>query len=276
MHSGMLFLFPHIFAVVSAAKNCPSMEFDSYCDVWWQTCDMKCQSITSLSEQPPFLTVLLRVLPACILWGSGTAGGEIPPYLVSRAAALAGEKDEELEKETQGDDAFSKMKKWMIDFVEKNGFWGVLVMSAWPNAAFDLVGICCGQLGVNFWGFFIPTLIGKGLIKVSGQALFFVVWFRNPELVIEFFVNILRNLKEYVALPLTEESVREKLLSGLEQVSKGSVEEDEGNPSLLKVIGGNIIMFVMIFFILSTVQQMAQGKQKEYDEKTIEKLSKSQ
>ena len=30
------------------------------------------------------------------LWGAGTALGELPPYFVSRAASLAGNKSEEL------------------------------------------------------------------------------------------------------------------------------------------------------------------------------------
>ena len=39
-----------------------------------------------------------------ILWGFGTALGELPPYFVARAAARAGNKDEELkELENMGD-----------------------------------------------------------------------------------------------------------------------------------------------------------------------------
>lgn len=35
---------------------------------------------------------------ASFLWGAGTALGEVPPYLVSRAAALAGESNAEFEE----------------------------------------------------------------------------------------------------------------------------------------------------------------------------------
>jgi hypothetical protein len=68
------------------------------------------------AEDAPFMAVLLRVLVPAMLWGAGTACGEIPPYAVSRAAALAGEDDEETADamaEMQGDDAMSKMKAWM-------------------------------------------------------------------------------------------------------------------------------------------------------------------
>lgn len=274
MHSGMLFLFPHIFSVVSATKICPSMNFSSLCDVWWQTCDMNCQTNDTNLPEASLFTVILRILPACILWGSGTAVGEVPPYLISRASAVAGKKDEELEKETRGDDAFSKMKKWMVDFVEKNGFWGVLVMSAWPNAAFDLVGICCGQLGMPFLGFFIPTLIGKGVIKVTGQAIFFCIWFRHPDVVIETLANVVATLKLYIPLPISREDVVTKLNEALDQVSKGNVKED-GEESLLKTIGSTLIIGVMAFFLISTIQQIAQGKQEELDERKLDKAKKS-
>lgn len=49
---------------------------------------------------------------------------------------------------------------------------------SWPNAAFDLCGICCGAFLMPFWEFFGATLIGKGVVKVSGQAMFFVALFR--------------------------------------------------------------------------------------------------
>lgn len=41
------------------------------------------------------------------------------------------------------------------------------MLSAWPNAAFDLVGITCGYLQYSFWKFLIPTFIGKALIKAN-------------------------------------------------------------------------------------------------------------
>lgn len=41
--------------------------------------------------------IVFAVLLEAFLWGLGTAIGELPPYFVSRAARLAGQKNEELE-----------------------------------------------------------------------------------------------------------------------------------------------------------------------------------
>lgn len=66
----------------------------------------------------------------------------------------------------------------MMRVIQQHGFLGILLLASWPNAAFDLCGICCGVFLMPFWEFFGATLIGKGLVKVSGQALFFVALFR--------------------------------------------------------------------------------------------------
>ena len=61
--------------------------------------------------------------------------------------------------------------------IETTGFWGILMLASWPNAAFDLCGICCGTFMMPFWTFFGATLIGKALIKAPTQAAFFVMLF---------------------------------------------------------------------------------------------------
>ena len=37
--------------------------------------------------------------------------------------------------------------------------------------------MCCGFLLVPFWTFFGATMLGKGLVKVNGQAVFFIALF---------------------------------------------------------------------------------------------------
>lgn len=70
----------------------------------------------------------------------------------------------------------------MIQFLQKHGFIGVILMAAWPNMAFDLCGICCGHFLMPFWTFFGATFIGKALIKVNLQACFFIMLFSRDYL----------------------------------------------------------------------------------------------
>jgi hypothetical protein len=67
----------------------------------------------------------------------------------------------------------------MMRLIRERGFWGILALASWPNAAFDLCGICCGAFLMPFWQFFGATLIGKGLVKVNAQGVFFVALFRR-------------------------------------------------------------------------------------------------
>ncbi len=52
----------------------------------------------------------------------------------------------------------------------RHGFVGILLLAAWPNAAFDLCGICCGHFLMPFWDFFGATFIGKALLKVHSPS----------------------------------------------------------------------------------------------------------
>ena len=45
-----------------------------------------------------FLMLLFKTLPECLIWGAGTACGEIPPYWLSYAASVAGEVDEDFQE----------------------------------------------------------------------------------------------------------------------------------------------------------------------------------
>ena len=49
--------------------------------------------------------------------------------------------------------------------LRRHGFWGIFLLAAWPNALFDLCGICCGHFLMPFWQFFGATLAGKAIVK---------------------------------------------------------------------------------------------------------------
>lgn len=70
-----------------------------------------------------------QVLPAALLWGTGTAIGEIPPYAFSYHAAKAGIRNEEWDSmfqvkpmaEGQGffEGLINRMKNWMLGFIQR-------------------------------------------------------------------------------------------------------------------------------------------------------------
>jgi len=261
MHSGLLFLFPHMLKICLAAERCGNLEFDLRTDIWSRSdifhCEPSVDAATGQSSEVGFLQIFLKALPAAILWGSGTALGEVPPYLLSYQAAKAGKRNVEAEKmlgiESQSHRVSSKglktllgrlmalidsfiqgMKNWMLHFIENHGFWGIFLLAAYPNAAFDLCGICCGHFMMPFWKFFGATLLGKGFVKVSGQTAFFIALFRKSSR--EKILGALeRSIPETLLLPGSQlsgtqifHSVRERIDSSIHSFQAEVI----GSPSL--------------------------------------------
>uniref|UniRef100_A0A6S8IP71 VTT domain-containing protein n=1 Tax=Dunaliella tertiolecta TaxID=3047 RepID=A0A6S8IP71_DUNTE len=195
MHSGLLFLFPHMLKVCLAAETCGHVGFSILGDTWYSAEPLHC---TSGREQEggagdgvvSYWEVYRKVVLTAILWGAGTALGEVPPYLISYSAAVAGKKAEALEEIEQKLEGtaheggpikrlVSRMERWMMGFIQNHGFLGIFLLASWPNAAFDLCGLCCGAFKMPFWHFFGATLLGKAFVKVNLQTLFFVALFRQ-------------------------------------------------------------------------------------------------
>lgn len=181
LHSGVMFLFPHVMQVVAAAEGCGTT--DGLIAWYHHPCKLECVTTHGPKDggTVTFVRLFSLVWLQCVLWGIGTACGELPPYLVSKGARLAGQKDSEFEAELEearhSRSLFARLKVWTIDFTEKNGFLGVFLLASWPNAAFDMCGMCCGYLLMPFWTFFLACCLGKGVVKVSGQAAFFIMLF---------------------------------------------------------------------------------------------------
>jgi vacuole membrane protein 1 len=277
MHSGILFLFPHIFMVVQGAEACKSLNFDSRQDMWFRSFDTVCQN--GVGAKPvTFIAIFWKVFLPCMLWGAGTAAGEIPPYALSRAARLAGQRNEEFEEIAESKSQYNVlnwMKDWMIQFLEKHGFWGVLLMSAWPNVAFDLCGICCGHFLMPFWTFFGATLIGKSVIKVNLQSAFFITIFTDAHMKqVEAFIASVTpaawKLDARVSEFLLE--CREKFHSAR---AKASIEHASGEAKTGGAISqvGSIVMVLFIgYFAVSCIEQFAQQHAAEEDEEKLKKV----
>mmetsp|Transcript_12749 Transcript_12749/g.31839 ORF Transcript_12749/g.31839 Transcript_12749/m.31839 type:complete len:578 (-) Transcript_12749:584-2317(-) len=171
LHSGIMFLWPHTMSVVlKAQEDCVGTNFNA---MYNHPYNLHCYSRDDGTLT--FLNQLLLLLPSVVLWGIGTAIGELPPYFVTRAARRAGgqatDLEAELQEAKQKTDLVSRLKVWTIDFTQHYGFLGVYLLASWPNAAFDMCGMACGAVDMPFWTFFGATCLGKGFTKVTLQAI---------------------------------------------------------------------------------------------------------
>jgi len=204
-HTGALFLFPHVLRASAAVAACGAAAVDARRDAWWAgagalACVAPPRGALSralgLPPPPPprssFADAFAKVAPAAMLWGVGTAIGEVPPYaLAFHAASVAAR--------TGGVDAgadsshpttTTSPRPWdriltsaahvTTSLVRRHGFWGVLALAAFPNPLFDLGGIAAGHCGVQFATFFGATLLGKAGIKAVAQAAALVALGMGP------------------------------------------------------------------------------------------------
>mmetsp|Transcript_32511 Transcript_32511/g.74283 ORF Transcript_32511/g.74283 Transcript_32511/m.74283 type:complete len:497 (+) Transcript_32511:71-1561(+) len=349
LHSGVMFLFPHVLQVVTSAEVCHST---MGLNAWYNhPCKLDCSATVGPKDDSTvtFLRLWMLVTLQCMLWGFGTAIGELPPYLISKAARSTGRTDSEFEAELQEarskTDAFSRMKVWTIGFTEKHGFLGVLALASWPNAAFDMCGMCCGYLLMDFWTFFVATSIGKGVIKVNLQAVVFVNLFGSgffqvivsgidklngmlqeavgkdlhlSDLIVGARTKLIRqfeyqsrfqperlfretpkldmsSLVEMYSKQDNPQEIASRIMTALDKnadgvltlselqseaswtdgkISLSSLDPGAGQ-SLLKMGWELFIVFLVCFFAVNVVNEMARQKQLERDEAAIEKLQKN-
>merc|ERR1711871_1137940 len=213
-----------------------------------------CTPTPDASGNVSFLDLVWKTMPIFVLWGSGTALGEIPPYAISYAAKAAGEKNadmDEIDDMKKKTDPVSRMQAWMLDFMQYYDFWGIVLMAAWPNAAFDMCGIVCGHLLFSFWKFFGATLIGKGFIKAPMQCIFFTCLFYGGDAFVKVLQKLLMNSVNLIDIA---EKLRLKI-SGSTEISVG--EEDV---SVFGVLWNTFMVFIIGYFVVTTIEQLAQDR----------------
>ncbi|XP_075226092.1 vacuole membrane protein 1-like isoform X2 [Lycorma delicatula] len=262
LHTFVLYLGPHIASVTLAAYECGSLNFPEppYPN------EIICPHVIDTRWTTSLWNIMRKVHLEAMMWGAGTALGELPPYFMARAARLSGkdEEDEDLEelkklkKIQKGSLSFMDGAKLMMQqLVEKVGFFGILACASVPNPLFDLAGITCGHFLVPFWTFFGAVLIGKAVIKMTLQVFFVIVTFN--EVLIEKVMTFLETIP-VVGLIL------QKLLNDVLQKQKERLHRD----SEFKEVGTNLIgkvfdVFVLVmvlYFIISIINSLAQNYHK--------------
>ncbi|OII77447.1 hypothetical protein cand_009380 [Cryptosporidium andersoni] len=96
LHTGLLFLFPHIYSIISTAETFNTFNFDPRINMWRNILGPGEYFPCNIQDQPneidlpiSLLSLLLKILPYSLLWGFGTVLGEIPPYAAAYAATKA-------------------------------------------------------------------------------------------------------------------------------------------------------------------------------------------
>ncbi|KEG04448.1 conserved Plasmodium protein, unknown function [Plasmodium vinckei vinckei] len=282
MHSGVLFLFPHVYFICSTSEYCNSLNFDSRINMWNSLLPTG-NYFECLSKGDGNITLFklfMKIYPYCFIWGVGTALGELPPYMTSFYASKAKLYDddyEEFEKDIKEGkrNIVTAMKKWMIDFIKKYGSISVFLLSCWPNIMFDLCGICCGHFLMPFKNFFIPLVLGKAVVKTIFQAFFLIFIFSNnyKGMQLAILKKMLSILPLHYLFPnLNMANIESFIDENISILKHGK--KTQSKMSFMFLF--NIFFFlVIIFFFISCINQIAQKYQKNLDEKELKKLTNS-
>lgn len=283
LHTFILYLGPFIAQVTMAAYECNSLNFPEPPFPEQVTCPSNSTapdvnesdygSATMTLASVSILSIMAKVRIESFMWGAGTAIGELPPYFMARAAALSQREDEEQDEELQefedllkaekkGLDSLSfgdRMKLLIFKSIKKVGFWGILICASIPNPLFDLAGITCGHFLVKFWTFFGATLIGKAVIKMHIQQLFIIFLFSQHYLD-SLFLLIQR-------LPYVGKSLQPLFQDWLNNEKKkfradGGGVTSQGGESILSFILGKVVLAMILYFVVSIVNSLAQRRYK--------------
>lgn len=271
LHTFLLYLGPFIAQVTLAAYECNSLDFPEPPYPEKVVCPNTTESATATAIS--ILSIMSKVRLESFMWGAGTAIGELPPYFMARASVLSAQEDEDqdeelmefeqlLETEKKGTKSISfgdRMRLGIFKVIKKVGFMGILLCASIPNPLFDLAGITCGHFLVKFSTFFGATLIGKAIIKMHIQQLFIIFLFSEHHL------NTVFQL--FAKLPFVGKTLQPLFMDWLNNEKlkfrkAGDQEVSEPSESILSWILGKVVLSMVLFFVVSIVNSLAQRSYK--------------
>ncbi|ORZ11367.1 hypothetical protein BCR41DRAFT_372187 [Lobosporangium transversale] len=269
LHTFVLFLGPHIADVTLTAYKCGNTNFDVRGDHRYI-----CKPLELMREPLTIYTIFQAVQWESFFWGFGTAIGELPPYFVARAAALSGNRNEELaaieDLLKKKPDSVSYKERILLmvhEGMKRLGFFGIFLCASIPNPLFDLAGITCGHFLIPFSTFFGATFLGKAVVKSSIQTLFVILMFSADTLAA--FMGWLETSVPLIHGYLADGINSQKgALHGKDRVSE---DELENSTSLVGLIWNTIIFIMISYFLLSIVETMALAQiKRRHDQEIVE------
>lgn len=258
LHTFLLYLGPHIARVTLAAYECGGLNFPEppYPN------DIICPTNIDPNNPVTIWNIMSKVRIESMMWGIGTALGELPPYFMARAARLSGGGVAEL---AANDDSRTGRAKIMVQkLVQKVGFAGILACASVPNPLFDLAGLTCGHFLVPFWTFFGATVLGKAVIKMHIQKMFVIIAF-NETLVgqVLSWVERIPYIGPKLEAPLLEFLRNQK--ARLHKNDASTPLENQG--SVLSSLLEKFVLAMVVYFVVSIVNALAQNYSKRVGKK---------
>ncbi|GAB4835826.1 meiotic spindle pole body protein Kms1 [Ancistrocladus abbreviatus] len=291
LHTFVLYLGPHIALFTLKAVHCGRVDLKSapYDTIQWNTgaswLEKDCTEYEPFSPSGngssiSFSSILQQVQLEAILWGIGTAIGELPPYFISRAASASGKKMEVMEELSPADSTFAshlkQIKQWLLSHSQFLNFFTILVLASVPNPLFDLAGILCGQFGIPFWKFFFATLIGKAFIKTHIQTILIISVCNNQ--LLGFIENQLIWVLSFIP---GLGSILPKLLNRIHTLKDGYMAPLPVPPDV-KVrkwnftfgsIWNTVVSLILLNFLIKIITGTAQNFLKDLQEKELETVT---
>ena len=291
LHTFVLYLGPYIAKTTLAVTECNTLDV-ALSGPEAFLCPTHHLSLRTLAPIT-FTGLLWKVAPAALLWGAGTAMGELPPYFVSRAATLSGQKLAELDALTEVDEASNpsspsqsssssaaahhppklsiadRVKLLIYHALQRYGFWAIVLFASIPNPLFDLAGLACGHFLIPFWTFFGATVLGKAVIKAQMQTALVIVAFNRERL--EAVVHALEQNVQALRGKLGPFFERQRAQFHTEGAASGGGGAEDVN--YLSLAWNAFLISMILFFVASIVDSSVQERLATRDQAKIERLA---
>ena len=145
------------------------------------------------------------------------------------------------------------LNKITVDLLLKYKFWAILLLSSYPNAAFDLCGIASGHYLIPFCDFILATIIGKAVIKTPIQCILLIKLFTGKQI-----ENIILKLPFSSTLLSILENYKNKMINPNEVIN-----ESFSIISLFSFLWNITILILIVYFIKSLIETIADTEKKK-------------